>query len=152
MKKLVLLLALFVSTLVNSQEITMQGHKYFVDGQQISTREVKEKLASNPEALQLFKKGKSKASTGGLFVGLGIAFMSADGIKALVSEEDYPGPATYIGAGFLAVSVPILIGKNKKMKEGIDRYNNGLKSSGDFDDLELHVVSNQNGYGIQLRF
>ncbi len=152
MKKLVLLLSLFLTSLVYSQEITMQGHKYFVDGQQISTREVKEKLASNPEALQLFKKGKSKASTGGLFIGLGTAFLTADLVKGLVSDEEYPGPATYIGAGFLAISVPILIGKNKRMKEGIDRYNSGLKSSGDFDDLELHVVSNQNGYGIQLRF
>jgi hypothetical protein len=144
MKKLVLLLALLLSSLVYSQEITMQGHKYFVDGQQISTREVKEKLA--------FKRGKSKASTGGLFIGLGVAFMTADLVKGLVSDEEYPTAATYIGAGFLAISVPILIGKNKRMKEGIDRYNSGLKSSGDFDDLELHVVTNQNGYGIQLRF
>jgi len=152
MKKLLILLALSISSFVFSQEITTQGHKYFVDGQQISTREVKEKMASNPEALQLFKNGKNKSSTGGLFIGLGVAFMTGDLVKGLVSNEKYPGPATYIGAGFLLVSVPILIGKNKKMRDGIDRYNSGLKSSGDIEDYELHVISDQNGYGIKLRF
>ena len=152
MKKLIVLLAILLSSFAYSQEITMQGHKYFVNGQQLSSREVKEKLASNAQALELFKSGKNKASLGGMFLGLGVAFCTADLVKGLVSDEDYPGPATYIGAGLLVVSVPILIGKNKKMAQGIEMYNAGLKNSGDFEDLELNMIANQNGYGIQLRF
>jgi len=152
MKKLIVLLAILLSSFAYSQEITMQGHKYFVNGQQLSSREVKEKLASNAQALELFKSGKNKASLGGMFLGLGVAFCTADLVKGLVSDEDYPGPATYIGAGLLVVSVPILIGKNKKMTQGIEMYNAGLKNSGDFEDLELNLIANQNGYGIQLRF
>lgn len=152
MKKLIVLLTLFACSYISAQEITMQGKRYFVNGQQLSTREVKEKLSSNAEALRLFKKGKSKSSTGGMFIGLGIAFTAADLVKGLVSDEKYPGPATYIGAGFLTISVPILIGKNKRMKEGIDMYNNGLKNAGDVEEVELNMISNQNGCGIQLRF
>lgn len=152
MKKILVLLVVLFSSMAFSQEIMMERGKYFVNGQQISTREVKEKLASNQQALETFKKGKSKESTGGLLLGLGTAFTVADLVKGLVSDEKYPGPVTYIGAGFLAVSIPVLIGKNKKMKEGIEMYNNGLKTSGDADDLELNIISNQNGYGIQLRF
>ena len=152
MKKLIVLLTLFACSFINAQEITMQGKRYFVNGTQLSSREVKEKLASNAEALRLFKKGKSKAATGGLFIGLGVAFCTADLVKGLVSDEKYPGPATYIGAGFLTISVPILIGKNRRMREGIEMYNNGLKNSGDAEDVEFNVISNQNGYGIQLRF
>lgn len=152
MKKLIVLLAILLSSFAFSQEITMQGHKYFMNGQQLSSREVKEKLASNAQALELFKSGKNKASLGGLFLGLGVAFCTADLVKGLVSDEDYPGPATYIGGGLLVVSVPILIGKNKKMRQGIETYNAGLKNSGDADNLELNLITNQNGYGIQLRF
>jgi hypothetical protein len=152
MKKLITLFAILISTFIYSQEITMQGHKYFVNGQQISSREVKEKLASNPEALKLFKCGKNQASTGGLFIGLGVAFTVADLVKGLVSDEKYPGAATYIGVSSLVVSVPILIGKNKKMRQGIELYNNGLKNTGDNEDIELNIISNQNGYGLQFRF
>jgi hypothetical protein len=152
MKKLIVLLVIIISSVSYSQEITMQGHKYFVNGQQISSREVKQKLESNPEALKLFKCGKSKASTGGLFIGLGVAFTVADLVKGLVSDEKYPGVATYIGVSSLVVSVPILIGKNKKMRQGIESYNNGLKNTGDNEDVELNIISNQNGYGIQFRF
>lgn len=152
MKKILALLVVLFSSMAFSQEITIENGKYFVNGQQLSTREVKEKLAANQQALQTFKKGKNKEATGGLFLGLGTAFTVADLVKGLVSDEKYPGPVTYIGAGFLAVSIPILIGKNKKMREGIELYNNGLKTSGDAEDVELNLISNQNGYGIQLRF
>lgn len=151
MKKIIVLLALFTCSLISAQEITMQGKRFYMNGQQLSTREVKEKMASNTEALKLFKKGKNKAATGGLFVGLGIAFVSADLVKGLVSDEKYPGPATYIGAGFLTISVPILIGKNKRIKEGIEQYNNGLKNSGE-NDYQFNMISDANGCGIQLRF
>jgi hypothetical protein len=153
MKKLNLLIALFVSSLIYSQEITMQGKRFYVNGQQLSTREVKEKMTSNGEALRLFKKGKSKSSTGAMFIGLGIAFTTADLVKGLVSDEKYPGAATYIGAGFLTISVPILIGKNKRIKQGIEMYNNGLKNTSNNDaDFQLNMISDQNGCGIQLRF
>lgn len=152
MKKGIVLLVILFSSFAFSQEITMQGNKYFVNGEQISSRDVKAKIASNEEALKLFKSGKNKASLGGLFLGLGVAFCTADLVKGLVSDEDYPGAPTYIGAGLLVVSVPILIGKNKKMRQGIETYNAGLKNSGDADDLELNLITNQNGYGIQLRF
>lgn len=152
MKKILVLLAFLACSILSAQEITMQGKRFYMNGQQLSTHEVKEKMASNAEALKLFKRGKNKAATGGLFVGLGVAFLSADLVKGLVSNEDYPGPVTYIGAGFLTISVPILIGKNKRIKEGIDLYNNGLKNTGDTDDYQLNMISDHNGCGIQLRF
>ena len=152
MKKLIVLLALLFSTYSFSQEITIQKGRYYINGQQISSRETKEKLASNPKALSLFKKGKSKEANGGFLLGFGIAFTVADAVKGLVSDEKYPGPATMIGIGAIALSIPIIVGKNKKMREGIEMYNSGLKNTGYNDDLELNVISNQNGYGIQLRF
>lgn len=152
MKKLILIIAVLFSITSFSQEIKMERGKFFVDGQQISTRDTKKMLEANPQALALFKKGKSKESTGGLLIGVGVALTVVDLVKGLVSDLKYPSAATYIGIGALAVSIPVMIGKNKKMHDGIDMYNAGLKSTGNNSDLELNLISNQNGYGVQIRF
>lgn len=152
MKKLFFLIVILFSTVSFSQDIEIKGGRYFVDGQQISSRETREKLATNPEALALFKKGKSKESTGTLLLGLGIAFTVGDLVKGLVSDEDYPGAGTYIGAGLIAVSIPILSGKNKKMRQGIELYNEGLKKTGFNDNFQFNAISNQKGFGIQIKF
>lgn len=151
-KNLLFLIIILFTTLAFSQEIEIKGGRYFVDGQQISSRETREKLASNPQALSLFKKGKAKESNGTLLLGLGVAFTVGDLVKGLVSDEDYPGVGTYIGAGLIAVSIPILSGKNKKMRQGIELYNNGLKNTGFNSNIEFSAISNQNGYGFQIRF
>ncbi|WP_395044310.1 hypothetical protein [Flavobacterium sp.] len=152
MKKLIVLLVVLFSSYSFSQEITIQKGRYYVNGQQISSRETKEKLASNPRALSLFKEGKRKEANGGFLLGFGIAITVADAVKGLVSDVKYPGPATIVGVSVIALSIPVLIGKNKKMREGIEMYNNGLKSTGFNDNLEINILANQNGYGIQLRF
>ena len=151
MKKILFLLVILCSTYSFSQEIEIRGGRYFVNDSQISSRDVREKLAANPQVLATFKKGKSKESTGTLLLGLGVAFTVGDLVKGLVSDEKYPGAGTFIGAGLIGVSIPVLIGKNKKMRQGIQMYNEGLKTTG-FNDLKLNLVVNQNGGGIQLKF
>ena len=39
----------------------------------------------------------------------------------MASAVDYPTIATYFGAGALLVSIPIISGKNKKMRQGIEK-------------------------------
>lgn len=151
-KNLLLLIVILFSTLSFSQEIKLERGKYFVNGNQISTRETKQMLASNPEALKLFKSGLSKESTGGFLIGFGGALVITDIVVGMVSDVNYPTIATYIGAGALLVSIPIISGKNKKMRQGIEIYNNGLKNTGFNENFELTVISNQNGYGVQIRF
>lgn len=152
MKNLLFLIIILFSTVSISQEIKLERGKYYVDGNQISTRETKQLLTSNPEALKLFKSGLSKESTGGFLIGFGGALVVTDLVIGLVSDVNYPTIATYIGVGALLVSIPIITGKNKKMQQGIDKYNSGLKSTGYNDNFELNIVSNQNGYGVQIRF
>lgn len=152
MKNIFFCLFLLVSSTVFSQEITIQGGRYFVNGQQISTREVKEKIAFNKEALHAFNTGKRKENNGFLLFGLGTAVTISDLVKGLVSDEKYPGAATYVGAGLITVSIPILIGKNRKMHQGIELYNAGLKNSGDVFEYDLSLTGSINGVGLQLRF
>jgi hypothetical protein len=153
MKNIILVLAVLFSFQSFSQEIKIEKGKYYVDGKQISSRETKELLKVNLPALRKFKQGKSKEGNGGLLVGLGTALTVVDFVKGQVSDLKYPGVATYIGAGLLVASIPVLVGKNKKMRDGIEMYNSGLKTNGQIDtDFELNAISNQNGYGLQIRF
>ncbi len=153
MKKLLLLCILFFSTASFSQEIKFEKGKFFKDGVQISTYETKQLLESNYKALSRFKKGKSKESTGFLLTGMGAAMITVDLVKGLVSDVQYPSALTYVGVGFVAVSIPILSGRTKKIKEGINFYNEGLKTTGTLNtDLQVSFISNQNGYGFRINF
>lgn len=153
MKKLLLTLVLLFSIASFAQEITLERGKYYVNGSQISTRETKKLLETNYKALRRFESGLSKESSGGFLIGLGGALVITDLVVGLVSDVNYPTAATYIGAGALVIAIPVMSGKNKKIKEGIDLYNSGLKNVGSIDsDFEVNFIGNQRGYGIQIRF
>ena len=153
MKKILLTFVLLLSVLSFSQEINLERGKYYVNGSQISTRETKQLLASNAEALSKFKSGLGKESAGGFHIGFGGALVITDMVVGLVSDVKYPTAATYIGAGALIIAIPVLSGKNKKIKEGIDLYNSGLKNLGETNsNFEVNLIGNQRGYGIQIRF
>ena len=153
MKKLLLTLALLFSIVSFSQEIKLERGKYYVNGSQISTRETKKLLETNYKAWRRFKSGLSKESNGALLIGFGGALVITDLVVGLVSDVHYPSAATYVGAGSLLASIPVLSGKKKKIKEGIDLYNEGLKNVGNADsNFEVNFIANQRGYGIQIRF
>lgn len=153
MKKLLLTLALLLSIASFAQEISIERGKYYVNGSQISTRETKKLLETNYKALRRFESGLSKESTGGFLIGLGGALVLTDLVVGLVSDVHYPTAATYIGVGALIIAIPVMSGKNKKIKEGINLYNSSLKNTGSIDsDFEVNFIGNQRGYGIQIRF
>ena len=153
MKKILLTLLLLFSVTLFSQEITLERGKYYVNGNQISTRETKKLLESNYKALHRFKSGLSKESTGGFLIGFGGALIITDLVIGLVSDVQYPRAATFIGVSSVLISIPILIGKNKKIKEGIAIYNSDLKNIGNtYSNLEVNFIGNIRGYGIQIQF
>ena len=152
-KQLLTFILLFSIASSFAQEITLQHGKYYVNGSQISTRETKKMLETNYKASRRFQSGLSKESNGGLLIGFGGALVITDLVVGLVSDVHYPSIATYVGAASLLASIPVLSGKNKKIREGIDLYNDGLKNTGSTDsELEVNIIANQRGYGIQIRF
>ena len=154
MRKLILAFIILLSLPSFSQEINLIKGKYYVNGKQISSRETRQLLASNLEALSLFKSAKSQESTGGLLIAIGGAAVTVDLVIGLVSDVKYPSVATYAGVGLILASIPVLSGKHKKIKDAIDLYNkDAVKKLGMNDsDFELNIIANQHGYGIQIQF
>ncbi|MES2574340.1 MAG: hypothetical protein V4572_05325 [Bacteroidota bacterium] len=153
MKKLILLFTLLLCVKSFSQEITTEKNRFFVEGKKISNSEVKTLLAPNTEALALFKTSRTKSSVGGFLLGFGGGLIIADLLTGATADVTYPTALTYVGVASLVISIPVLCGRNKKMKESLDLYNKGLKkNTANTSDFELNIISNQNGYGLQYRF
>ncbi len=57
-----------------------------------------------------------------------------------------------VGAGLLAISIPISISSAKKAQQAIDTYNSGLQTSSFWDKKELRFALTGNGIGLLLTF
>lgn len=57
-----------------------------------------------------------------------------------------------IGAGLIAVSIPITRKYNKQAKSAVDEYNGGLETSSIFNKTEVKMALTGNGIGLALRF
>lgn len=142
------------ASIPSNQPIELKGNKFYVGGEEYSSYDIKNHLQNNNlEAYTIFKKNKTKSSFGGLLLGLGCGLIVGDVVKGLVSDVDYPGGFTYVGAGLAAASIPVLSGRKKLVQQSIDTYNNGLSKEKTLGfNYDVEVVSNQNGIGLNIRF
>lgn len=161
MKHLFLAFALLFGCSVFSQGLTLgdtspkplklENGKIYQNGEQIPSYQVKKILASNLHSLKVYKQAKTKETLGGALLGLGTAMTVVDLSIGLFSDAKYPTALTYAGLGAVAVSIPILSGRAKKVKDAIDSYNEGLKNVSN-SDIDVNAVVNQHGVGFQISF
>ncbi|MES2411453.1 MAG: hypothetical protein V4535_08425 [Bacteroidota bacterium] len=160
MKQLLLITILLIGFTAFSQltlknntpnELKLEKGKIYQNGVQIPSYQMKKILASNLHSLHLYKQAKSKETLGATLLGLGITLSVVDLAVGLFSDVKYPTALTYVGVGMAAVSIPVLSGRSKKIKEAVQSYNDGLKNTVSLD-FDLNAVANQNGLGIQIKF
>lgn len=151
-----LFIILFFAIISNSfsQQLTYKNGRVFnSENKKLSPTEVREILDNTPQQLYLYNTGRTKATAGGVFLGLGAGLMIADIAGGASADRVYPGAATYIGVAFLVVSIPILIGNKAKVKSAIDGYNKSLtNNSTSFVIEKINFISNNNGVGMQVSF
>lgn len=160
MKQLLLIATLLLGFTAFSQltpknttpnELKLENGRIYQNGVQIPSYQMKKVLASNLHSLHLYKQAKSKETIGATLLGLGITLSVVDLAVGLFSDAKYPTAMTYVGVGMAAISVPVLSGRSKKIKEAVQSYNDGLKNTSSLD-FDLNAVANQNGIGIQIKF
>ncbi len=134
-------------------ELKLEKGKIYQNDIQVPSYQVKKIVASNLHSLHLYKTAKSKEAIGGMLFGLGATACVVDLAVGLFSDVKYPTAITYAGIGVVAISIPILSGRAKKVEEAIKTYNDGLKNTSSVDtNFDLNAVANQNGIGIQIKF
>jgi len=161
MKKVLLAFMLFIGLTAFSQGLELEKKstaplklekgKIYQNGEQIPSFEVKKILATNLHALKVYKQAKSKETLGGALLGIGTAMTLVDLSIGLFSDAKYPTALTYAGLGAVAVSIPILSGRAKKVEDAVNSYNEGLKNVSSIG-FDLNAVANQNGIGVQIKF
>lgn len=154
MKKIVLLISLLLTSSLFSQQIEIRDNSFYVGDNIVYKHEITKTLAANPEALNLYKKSKTKESVGGLLLGAGIGLVIGDVVKGLVSDSDYPSGFTYVGAGLIAVSIPVLSGRTRMRDKSIEIYNESVKgnSSALGYNFDMKIITNTNGIGLNVTF
>ncbi len=161
MKNILLAFTLLIGFTAFSQGLTLdkkpdaplklEKGKIYQNGEQIPSYQVKKILASNLHSLKVYKQAKSKETLGGALLGVGTALTVVDLAIGLFSDAKYPTALTYAGLGAVAISIPILSGRAKKVEDAVKSYNEGLKNTSSAE-LNVNAISNQNGLGIQIKF
>jgi hypothetical protein len=155
MKKLMTLSVLLVTLFSYSQTLTLEGSRFYLDGKRLETREARQLLYTNSESTALYKEAKTKEAVGGFLLGFGIGLTVGDLAVGLFSDAQYPGTMTYVGVGSIVASIPVLSGRKKLYEKAAEIYNKEHKNGklGAVEsNLELNIISNRNGMGLQLKF
>ena len=156
MKKIITLILFFVSlNLVHAQKIESEkifgGYKFTRNENTLNLRDLSRIMEDTPEAKDLIKKAKTTtvftsilAFAGGGLIGwpIGEAIGGGDPNWALAG----------IGAGLVAVAIPLASSANKKTKEAVDIYNSSLERQTTNFKPELNILATGNGLGLSLRF
>jgi len=155
MKKKLTFGLLLMSIFSYSQTVTLEGSRFYLDGKRLETREARQLFNTNYESASLYKQAKSKEAVGGFLLGFGIGLTVGDLAVGLFSDAKYPGTMTYVGVGSLVASIPVLSGRKKLYEKAADIYNKEHKNGklgAVQPSLELNLISNRAGMGLQLKF
>jgi hypothetical protein len=82
----------------------------------LSNQEVKELLGTSP-IFCYYMCRSNKGICWGFLLGFGTGFIITDLVTAASQDKVYPSALTYIGLTSALVSIPIIIGHTKKIKQ-----------------------------------
>lgn len=159
MKKIFLTLPLVLATvyLCNSQTIESEkvfgGYKFSQNGQELTINELTVQLNTNEESAQLIKKAKSQNTFATILGGAGGALIGYP-VGTSIGGGEANWVLAGVGAGILAVAIPISASANKKTIKAVEIYNSQSHPKEDKIAFkpQLLMVSGSGGIGFALQF
>lgn len=127
------------------------GIKFYQGEQKLSMQDVKSMMQSNQQAYQQIKSAQSATTIAAIIGGIGGALVGWP-IGTAISGKDANWTLAGIGAGLIAVSIPIGLKGIKNAKRAVATYNDGLGSSSFWNrnELRLSMAGNKIGLTLQL--
>ena len=127
------------------------GYRYYQGVKQLEKNELAGVLKSNGQAANQLQSAQSTYAaamifsyTGGFLVGWPVGTALGGGKPEWILAG--------VGAGLIAIAIPMSRSYNKKVKLAVDTYNNGLKTSSFRNNTELRLSMTGNGIGLTLKF
>ena len=158
MKKtiLTLIIALTTTTFCSAQKIEIKkvfgGYQYTQNGKTMTMVNLVNEMGSNPEALQFIKKAKSDNVLASILGGAGGALIGFPLGTAMAGGEANWSLAG-IGAGLVAIGIPISSGVNKNAKKAVELYNSSLNPTSNYEFMpEFRFLASLNGIGLSMSF
>lgn len=152
---IMLFIGLLLGVMALGQEITIEkkwgGRQFFQEGKRLTMSEMVKTMESNDEAFREITKARTNNTIGMVLGGAG-GFMVGYPLGAAVAGGDPNWVMAGIGAGLIAVSIPISLKFNKQAETAVDLYNKGLETNSRIPRPEFYFGCTENGVGLRLCF
>lgn len=158
MRNTILTLALILTSVsfcyaqkIESEKV-FGGYKYIQNGKNLTLKEMVQLMENNQPAFELIKKAKSNQSTANVLAAIGGGLIGWP-IGTAIGGGDANWTLAGIGAGIVAIALPISSGAAKKANQAVDIYNASLTSTTYQKwNPEINFIANANGFGFSLRY
>jgi len=140
---------------VNAQKIEMKrsfgSNMYLQDGKRLSIKELTVLMQNNTKALEAIQRAKTNQTWVAILGGAGGALVGFP-LGTSIAGGDAKWELAAIGAGLIAVSIPLNSAYNKQSKKAVDLYNTSITSTAYHFKPEFNVNFKGNGLGITMSF
>jgi hypothetical protein len=130
---------------------TFGGYRFYISTSKLNMEELKIVLESNTLAYQQLKSAQSANTVASIIGGIGGVLVGIT-IGTAIAGKDANWALAGIGAGFIAVSLPISLKAIKHAKKAVSIYNSGLGSGSFWNRNELRLSIAGNKIGLSLQF
>lgn len=128
------------------------GLQVYDGNQKLSKTETKNRLSTNPEALNLYNKGKGQMNSASLLGAVG-GFCFGYGLGTMLNKRK-EGGEILAGAGLAGIIAGGVIYGNGSgnVRTAINLYNQTRLTSLNESPFEINIINSQNGVGLGITF
>ena len=127
------------------------GYQFYQGGQRLNMNQLVNTMKPNEQAYKQIKSAQSTYTIAKIFSFAG-GFMIGWPLGTAIAGGEPNWAMAGIGAGLIVVAIPMSQSFNKKAKQAVDTYNEGLQTSSFWNKSELILSITGNGIGLKLRF
>ena len=150
-----LMIGLFLAFGSTAQEIEIEksfgGYTFFQDGEEQKIGQLVEIMETNQEAFDFMKKAQTNYTFSSIlgFIGGGLIGWP---LGTAIGGGDPEWFLAGIGAGVVAIAIPLEIGGNKNAEKAINMYNSSLGSTSFRFKPKFNIIGNTQGVGLSMKF
>jgi hypothetical protein len=128
------------------------GYHYYQGKNKLSKNEYVTVLKSNEQAYKQYKSAQSTYTISRVFSLVGGALIGYRLGEALGGRNDDTWVLAGVGAGLIAVAIPLRISSSKKYGQSRKTYNSGLHANSFWNKSDLRFSMTGKGVGLTFKF
>lgn len=127
------------------------GYQFYQGNNRLKMSQLVRIMQPNEQAYKEIKAAQSTNTIASVIGGIG-GFMVGWTLGTVAGGGEPIWAMAGVGAGLIAVAIPISHKFNKQAKTAVNTFNGGLKTSSLLNKTELEFACTENGIGLVLKF